>query len=193
MGQPVSREQWRKTALAAMANYIDAESIVAGAVALPLWAKQFGFGDDFVSLLGAMSSNAISAGGVRRGDRAAAARDRAAGPGRVDAADPVRPAVRGRDRHVGVAAGDGRVADVGRRAEGRERRLRRVQGALPPHPRPGVPDRDVRRLEPGGGHVRVLLPLHPRSRRQHVRPRELRAAGDLVPVDRARGRHSTCR
>jgi hypothetical protein len=27
-----------------------------------LWAKQFGFGDDFVSLLGAMSSNAISAG-----------------------------------------------------------------------------------------------------------------------------------
>ena len=45
-----------------MANYIDAGSIVAGAVSLPLWAKQFGFGDDFVSLLGAMSSNAISAG-----------------------------------------------------------------------------------------------------------------------------------
>jgi MFS transporter, SP family, inositol transporter len=45
-----------------MANYIDAGSIVAGAVALPIWAKQFGFGDDFVSLLGAMSSNAISAG-----------------------------------------------------------------------------------------------------------------------------------
>ena len=40
----VSRDQWRKTALAAMANYIDAGSIVAGAVALPLWAKQFGFG-----------------------------------------------------------------------------------------------------------------------------------------------------
>src|SRR4051812_30142827 len=57
-----SREQWRKTSLAAMANYIDAGSIVAGAVSLPLWAKQFGFGDDFVSLLGAMSSNAISAG-----------------------------------------------------------------------------------------------------------------------------------
>jgi MFS transporter, SP family, inositol transporter len=62
MAADVSREQWRKTALAAMANYIDAGSIVAGAVALPLWAKQFGFGDDFVSLLGAMSSNAISAG-----------------------------------------------------------------------------------------------------------------------------------
>src|SRR3954452_281866 len=62
MASDVSRDQWRKTALAAMANYIDAGSIVAGAVALPLWAKQFGFGSDFVSLLGAMSSNAISAG-----------------------------------------------------------------------------------------------------------------------------------
>ena len=62
MASGVSREQWRKTGLAAMANYIDAGSIVAGAVSLPLWAKQFGFGDDFVSLLGAMSSNAISAG-----------------------------------------------------------------------------------------------------------------------------------
>src|SRR3954452_20032079 len=62
MASDVSRDQWRKTLLAAMANYIDAGSIVAGAVSLPLWAKQFGFGDDFVSLLGAMSSNAISAG-----------------------------------------------------------------------------------------------------------------------------------
>jgi MFS transporter, SP family, inositol transporter len=62
MASGASREQWRKTALAAMANYIDAGSIVAGAVSLPIWAKQFGFGDDFVSLLGAMSSNAISAG-----------------------------------------------------------------------------------------------------------------------------------
>jgi MFS transporter, SP family, inositol transporter len=62
MASGVSRDQWRKTSLAAMANYIDAGSIVAGAVSLPLWAKQYGFGDDFVSLLGAMSSNAISAG-----------------------------------------------------------------------------------------------------------------------------------
>jgi MFS transporter, SP family, inositol transporter len=62
MASSATREQWRKTALAAMANYIDAGSIVAGAVALPIWASQFGFGDDFVSLLGAMSSNAISAG-----------------------------------------------------------------------------------------------------------------------------------
>jgi hypothetical protein len=46
MASGVFREQWRKTSLAAMANYIDAGSIVAGAVSLPLWAKQFGFGDD---------------------------------------------------------------------------------------------------------------------------------------------------
>ena len=58
----VTRQQWRKTTLAAMANYIDSGSIVAGAVALPIWSKQFGFGSSFVSLLGAFSSNAISAG-----------------------------------------------------------------------------------------------------------------------------------
>ncbi len=58
----VTREQWRKTLLAAMANYIDSGSIVAGAVALPIWTTQFGFGSSFVSLLGAFSSNAISAG-----------------------------------------------------------------------------------------------------------------------------------
>ena len=56
------REQWRRTLLAAMANYIDAGSIVAGAVALPIWAEHFGFGTDFVSFLGAFSSNAIAAG-----------------------------------------------------------------------------------------------------------------------------------
>ena len=56
------REQWRRTLLAAMANYIDAGSIVAGAVALPIWAEHFGFGDSFVSFLGAFSSNAIAAG-----------------------------------------------------------------------------------------------------------------------------------
>ena len=57
-----SRDQWRKTLLAAMANYIDAGSIVAGAVALPIWAEHFGFGSSFVSFLGAFSSNAIAAG-----------------------------------------------------------------------------------------------------------------------------------
>ena len=58
----VTREAWVKTVMAAMANYIDSGSIVAGAVALPIWTKQFGFGSSFVSLLGAFSSNAISAG-----------------------------------------------------------------------------------------------------------------------------------
>lgn len=58
----VTRQDWLKTVMAAMANYIDSGSIVAGAVALPLWTKQFGFGSSFVSLLGAFSSNAISAG-----------------------------------------------------------------------------------------------------------------------------------
>ena len=53
---------WRRTLLAAMANYIDAGSIVAGAVALPIWAEHYGFGDSFVSFLGAFSSNAIAAG-----------------------------------------------------------------------------------------------------------------------------------
>jgi inositol transporter-like SP family MFS transporter len=52
----------RRTLLAAMANYIDAGSIVAGAVALPIWAEHFGFGSSFVSFLGAFSSNAIAAG-----------------------------------------------------------------------------------------------------------------------------------
>jgi inositol transporter-like SP family MFS transporter len=55
-------ERWRRTLLAAMANYIDAGSIVAGAVALPIWAEHFGFGSSFVSFLGAFSSNAIAAG-----------------------------------------------------------------------------------------------------------------------------------
>jgi inositol transporter-like SP family MFS transporter len=57
----VTREQWRKTVLAAMANYIDSGSIVAGAVSLPIWTTQFGFGSSFASLLGAFGSNAISA------------------------------------------------------------------------------------------------------------------------------------
>ena len=61
--QPVvTREDWFKTVMGAMANYIDSGSIVAGAVSLPLWTKQFAFGSSFVSLLGAFSSNAISAG-----------------------------------------------------------------------------------------------------------------------------------
>ena len=192
------REQWRRTLLAAMANYIDAGSIVAGAVALPIWAKHFGFGDSFVSFLGAFSSNAIAAGLgaliggrvcdllgrkkiyqwdllmyafgtlwiifaaqewmllvgffivgltvgadvpaqldadhrdraerearalrragagalVRRGDRAADPRHRAARPRHARDADHLRPPARGRADHVGAAPGDDGVGAVGRR------------------------------------------------------------------------------
>ena len=52
---------WTQTILAAMTNYIDAGSIVAGSAGLPLWEKEFGMTDPQVALLGAFSSNAISA------------------------------------------------------------------------------------------------------------------------------------
>jgi MFS transporter, SP family, inositol transporter len=58
----LSRADWRNTILAGLANYIDAGSIVAGAAGLTLWAKQFGLSSDFVGVIGAFSSNAISAG-----------------------------------------------------------------------------------------------------------------------------------
>jgi len=58
----LTRTEWRNTILAGLANYIDAGSIVAGAAGLTLWAKQFGLSSDFVGVIGAFSSNAISAG-----------------------------------------------------------------------------------------------------------------------------------
>ena len=57
-----SRTQWKNTILAGLANYIDAGSIVAGAAGLALWAEHFGLSSSFVGLIGAFSSNAISAG-----------------------------------------------------------------------------------------------------------------------------------
>jgi MFS transporter, SP family, inositol transporter len=53
---------WRNTVLAGLANYIDAGSIVAGAAGLTLWTDLFHLSSDFVGLIGAFSSNAISAG-----------------------------------------------------------------------------------------------------------------------------------
>jgi inositol transporter-like SP family MFS transporter len=53
---------WRTTILAGLANYIDAGSIVSGAVALALWKELYGLSDTFVGVLGAFSANAISAG-----------------------------------------------------------------------------------------------------------------------------------
>ena len=55
-------DDWKNTILAGLANYIDAGSIVAGSVALALWAKQFHLTTNFLGLIGAFSSNAISAG-----------------------------------------------------------------------------------------------------------------------------------
>ena len=56
------KDAWRNTILAGLANYIDAGSIVAGAAGLVLWGELFGFSSDFVGVIGAFSSNAISAG-----------------------------------------------------------------------------------------------------------------------------------
>src|SRR5690242_174444 len=58
----LTREHWRNTILAGLANYIDAGSIVAGAAGLALWTKLFHLSSSFVGLIGAFSSNAISAG-----------------------------------------------------------------------------------------------------------------------------------
>jgi len=57
-----TRSDWKNTILAGLANYIDAGSIVAGSVALAIWAKQFHLTSNFLGLIGAFSSNAISAG-----------------------------------------------------------------------------------------------------------------------------------
>src|SRR3954452_21057899 len=57
-----TREQWKNTVLAGLANYIDGGSIVAGAAGLALWADALGLISSFVGVIAAFSSNAISAG-----------------------------------------------------------------------------------------------------------------------------------
>jgi inositol transporter-like SP family MFS transporter len=57
-----ARDEWKNTILAGLANYIDAGSIVAGSAALALWASIFHLTSTFTGLIGAFSSNAISAG-----------------------------------------------------------------------------------------------------------------------------------
>jgi MFS transporter, SP family, inositol transporter len=57
-----TREHWRDTLLAGLANYIDAGSIVAAASALTMWAEVYKLTATFVGVLGAFSANAISAG-----------------------------------------------------------------------------------------------------------------------------------
>lgn len=73
-GDRPTRQVWKWTALASMASYIDAGSIIAAAAGLPLWEQQLGLGSSTVRLLTAFSSNAISAAigaliGGRLGDR----------------------------------------------------------------------------------------------------------------------------
>jgi inositol transporter-like SP family MFS transporter len=58
----VPHASWRGTILAALASYIDAGSIVAGAAGLALWADEYGLSTGAVGLIAAFSSNAISAG-----------------------------------------------------------------------------------------------------------------------------------
>ncbi|MDU5949779.1 MAG: MFS transporter, partial [Paenibacillus macerans] len=63
MNTLTSREpsKQKKTIVAALANYIDAGSIVAGSAGLSLWVDYLGLNDSQIGLLGAMSANAISA------------------------------------------------------------------------------------------------------------------------------------
>ncbi|MDR2704641.1 MAG: MFS transporter, partial [Planctomycetaceae bacterium] len=58
MTQPTT---WTKTIVASMTSYIDAGSIVAGAAGLSLWQHFLGMENWQVGLLGACSSNALSA------------------------------------------------------------------------------------------------------------------------------------
>ncbi len=55
-------EDWKNTILAGLANYIDAGSIVAGAVALALWKSEYGLDDSLLGLIAAFGPNAIAAG-----------------------------------------------------------------------------------------------------------------------------------
>src|SRR5690348_11700926 len=73
-GRNVSGQHWRWAALASMASYIDAGSIVAGAAGLALWQQELGLSSLAVGLLGAFSANALSAAigaaiGGRLGDK----------------------------------------------------------------------------------------------------------------------------
>jgi inositol transporter-like SP family MFS transporter len=59
---PIERGSWKNTILAGLANYIDSGSIVAGAVALALWAEIYHLSPNTIGLIGAVSANAIGAG-----------------------------------------------------------------------------------------------------------------------------------
>lgn len=73
-GGAVSRQQWKWTALAGMASYLDAGSIVALGSGLALFQKELGLSDGGVGALAAIGPNAIGAAigafiGGRLGDK----------------------------------------------------------------------------------------------------------------------------
>ena len=57
--EPVTRQQWKWSALAGMASYLDAGSIVALGAGFALFQKQFGLTDSAVGTLAAIGPNAI--------------------------------------------------------------------------------------------------------------------------------------
>src|SRR3954453_387845 len=57
-----TRDDWKNTVLAGLANHHGPGSIGAGAAGLSLWASMFDLSSSFVGVIGAFSSNAISAG-----------------------------------------------------------------------------------------------------------------------------------
>jgi MFS transporter, SP family, inositol transporter len=57
--ESVTRQQWKWSALAGMASYLDAGSIVALGAGMALFQKQFGLNDSMVGTLAAIGPNAI--------------------------------------------------------------------------------------------------------------------------------------
>ena len=55
----VTKQQWKWSALAGMASYLDAGSIVALGAGFALFQKEFGLSDDAIGALAAIGPNAI--------------------------------------------------------------------------------------------------------------------------------------
>lgn len=62
MTETATKENWRDTILAGLANYIDAGSIVSGSAALALWQEHYHLSNDLLGLIAAFGPNAIGAG-----------------------------------------------------------------------------------------------------------------------------------
>jgi len=57
---PLKRIHWEWTLIAAMGDYLDAGSIVAGAASLLAWITYFHLSTGIIGVIGAFSSNGIS-------------------------------------------------------------------------------------------------------------------------------------